>query len=256
MNLVKLLASKGLNHVFSRVNGKFQMGQSSPCRLSLIFARNAPITVILRRGPTRLVEVIKWDTKSDSFEYGQWMHGRIYAERCGLSPDGKLFVYFVVKHGKVDKDQGYKQSYTAVSKPPYLTALAMWPHGDTWGGGGRFIDNKTLRLAYSKYKTLHPGVGNTEIYMAPLPDFHPNHSPKGLIIETNLDHYDADRSFKDTAPEHIKTEWYGRDHAGRIIFVRGGKLFFLNEKSQEVLLNDFNGNEVKPIESPKWAKIW
>ncbi|MHC4756091.1 MAG: hypothetical protein ACYTBP_13215 [Planctomycetota bacterium] len=232
------------------------MDKSSPCRLSLIFARNTPITVILRRGPSRWVEVIKWDTQSDTFEYGQWMHGRIYAERCGLSPDGKLFVYFVLKHGKIDEDQGYEQSFTAVSKPPYLTALAMWPHGDTWGGGGRFIDNKTLRLAYGKYGTFHPDVGDTEIYMAPLPDVHPKHRPKGLKIETNLDYYDADRGFKDTAPEHIKTEWYGRDHADRIIFVRGGKLFCVNNKSQEVLLHDFNDNVFRQVESAKWVNEW
>lgn len=136
------------------------------CRLSLVFARVAPIVVILRRGPTRWVEVIKWNTATDLFEHGQWLHGRIYAERCGLSPNGELFVYFAMRYGRVSKEDGYQQTFTAVSKPPYLTALALWPEGSTWGGGGHFVNDKTLRLAYGGNGTNHPGVGNTTIYSA------------------------------------------------------------------------------------------
>jgi hypothetical protein len=32
------------------------------CRLSLVFASDAPVAVVLRRGPTNWVEVVKWDT--------------------------------------------------------------------------------------------------------------------------------------------------------------------------------------------------
>jgi hypothetical protein len=77
-----------------------------PCRLSLVFARDAPIVVVLRRGPSRVVEVVKWQTDTDQFEHGQWFHGRIYAERCGLSPNGSLFVYFAMKHGCVETKNG------------------------------------------------------------------------------------------------------------------------------------------------------
>jgi dehydrogenase/reductase SDR family member 1 len=38
--------------------------------------------------------------------------------------------------------------------------------------------------------------GKTELYMAPMPAHHPNHPPIGLTIETDLDHYDADQSFR------------------------------------------------------------
>ena len=116
------------------------MSKSPPCRLSLVFAREAPIVVILRRGPTRWVEVIKWNTLEDAFEHGQWLHGRIYAERCGVSPNDRLFVYFALKYGKVAR--GYEQTFTAVSRPPFLTALALWPTGSTWGGGD---DSSTTR---------------------------------------------------------------------------------------------------------------
>jgi hypothetical protein len=33
-----------------------------------------------------------------------------------------------------------------VSKPPWLTALAIWPKGDCWSGGGTFADVRTLLL--------------------------------------------------------------------------------------------------------------
>jgi hypothetical protein len=232
------------------------MSPSPPCRLALIFAQEAPVVVVLRRGPTRWVEVIKWNTQEDVFEHGQWLHGRIYEERCGVSPNGRLFVYFALKYGKVATKQGYKQTYTAVSRPPFLTALALWPTGSTWGGGGRFIDNQTLRLAYGKDATYHPGVGPTEIYMAPLPAHHPHHPPTGLRIETNLDRYAPDHNFKDRDMEYPGAEWFGRDHAGRKVFVKEGKLYRLDQEANEILLKDFNADKVRHIEAPQWAKEW
>ena len=224
------------------------------CRLSLIFAADEPVTVVLRRGPSKWVEVVKWDTAKDLFEEGQWFHGRIYEERCGLSPDGNLFVYFAAKYGG-SKSRGYEDTYTAVSKPPYLTALAMWPEGSTWGGGGRFIDNKTLRLAYGANGTRTPLNGNTEISMTHMPKHHPNHPPRGLKIETDLDFYDPGRAFR-TADTIIGTDWSGKDHSGRVIRARGGALFYVNRNDNEVLLRNFNADERREMAAPKWAQTW
>lgn len=58
------------------------------CRLFVILARSSPTGVIFRRGPTKWVQLIKWNTDDDSFEAGQWFHGRIYEHRCDMSPDG------------------------------------------------------------------------------------------------------------------------------------------------------------------------
>jgi len=117
------------------------MAAASTPRTSLfvIPALKAPVAAIFRRGPSRQVRLIKWNLKDDSFERGQWFKGRIYERRCDLSPDGELLVYFAAKqrppHG----------TWTAISRPPYLTALAFWPKGDTWGGGGYFkTDRKVL----------------------------------------------------------------------------------------------------------------
>src|SRR6266496_5416829 len=90
-------------------------------RLHVLLAREAPIAVILRRGPTNWVQMIKWRTDTDTFESGQWFHGRVYVESCDLSPDGQLLVYFAGKFNQKTM-QDDKFAWTAISKPPYFTA--------------------------------------------------------------------------------------------------------------------------------------
>ena len=84
--------------------------------------------------------LIKWDRKKDTFEIGQWFKGRIFERRCDLSPSGTLLVYLAAKHKRPIG------TWTAVSKPPYLTALALWPNMGTWGGGGLFESKSSLLL--------------------------------------------------------------------------------------------------------------
>jgi hypothetical protein len=130
----------------------------------VLLAKAAPVGVILRRGPTRWWHVTLWDTKRDAFESGQWFHGRIYPEKCDVSPDGKLWIYFAAKFSLRSADKGYQDSWTAVSRPPYLTALTLWPIGGTYGGNGLFIDSGTVM------------VGSTE------PSNHPDHPPGPLRV--------------------------------------------------------------------------
>lgn len=109
-------------------------------RLHAILARKAPAAVVFRRGPSKQVLLIRWDTEKHLFEAGQWFKGRIYEHRCDLSPSGAKLVYFAAKH----REPFY--SWTAVSRPPFLTALALWPKGDCWGGGGLFRNERILHL--------------------------------------------------------------------------------------------------------------
>jgi hypothetical protein len=101
-------------------------------RLFGICARAADRAVIIRRGPSKHVMLLTWDTRRHEFQSGQWLKGRIYEERCDLSPSGDKFIYLAASQ----KPPYY--SWTAVSRPPYLTALALWPNMGTWGGGGLF----------------------------------------------------------------------------------------------------------------------
>jgi len=117
-----------------------------PANLFVILARNNRDAVIFRRGPSKQVLLIKWGRRSDCFEIGQWFKGRIYEHRCDLSPSGDLLVYLAAKH------KGPIHTWTAVSKPPYLTALALWPNLGTWGGGGLFETESTLLLHHDAPK--------------------------------------------------------------------------------------------------------
>ncbi len=137
---------------------------SHPARLHVLLAREASVGVILRRGPSRWVQMIHWDTERDIFTLGQWFKGRVYENKCDLSPDGKLFIYFVHKgnNWRLHPDYGY--TWTAISKPPYFTALALWKEYGTWGGGGHFYDNKTVGI------------------YVPASYQHPDHPPRGIIV--------------------------------------------------------------------------
>ena len=64
------------------------MSTPPTCRLSVILAREAPVGVIFRRGPAKWVQIIHWNTATDTFTPGQWFHGKIDPERSDLSPDG------------------------------------------------------------------------------------------------------------------------------------------------------------------------
>lgn len=107
-------------------------------RLHLFFATENDRAVILRQGPSRQFRMILWHRETDTFEDGQWIRNKIYIERCALSPDGAHFLYFVLDGRWSSEAMG---SYTVLSRPPYWTALALFPQGDTLGGGGVFIDN-------------------------------------------------------------------------------------------------------------------
>ena len=145
------------------------------CRLSVILAREAPVGVIFRRGPAKWVQIVHWDTATDTFTPGQWFHGKVDPERSDLSPDGSKLLYFAIKlNGRTLADTEYGTSWTAISRPPYLTALALWPTGYAWGwtfsGGGKFLSN-------------------TEIWLRLLKDIepHPDHLPQGLTVCSNAE---------------------------------------------------------------------
>lgn len=140
-------------------------------RLGFLQARRAPVAVIFRRGPSKRVELIRWDTEHDVIERGHWFHGRIYNRRCDLSPDGTKLIYFASKFtARSVNDREYTYAWTAISKPPWLTALALWPKGDCWWGGGLFENDRTVLLNHRPEEAT------------PHKDHRP---PKGLTIRSN-----------------------------------------------------------------------
>lgn len=88
------------------------------------------------------------------YDQGAWLHGTLYPQRCDLSPDGRLFAYFALK-GSARWKPGW--TYVAISKLPWLTALAAWGTGGTWTRGIHFDgDPSVWRVADPDEGTLAP----------------------------------------------------------------------------------------------------
>lgn len=99
--------------------------------------------VILRRGPTKSVQLVMWNRATDKFRPGPWFRGRIFPDRSGLSPDGKHMIYFAMG-GLAWAIPATGGTWTAISRPPSLQAIALWGQGDTWAGGGVFLSNDSF----------------------------------------------------------------------------------------------------------------
>ncbi len=129
---------------------------SLPCRLSVFLARVASLAVVLRRGPSDWAQLVLWERDGDRFTPGQWFRGRVYERRCDLSPDGRLFVYFAAKHGRREDKDDVGEAWTAISRPPYFTALALWRNLGSWYGGGVFESNHRVLLDTACGNEAHP----------------------------------------------------------------------------------------------------
>jgi len=73
----------------------------------------------------------------------QWLKGRIYERRSDLSPDGAHLIYFAMNGRRQSETKG---SWTAISRSPWLKAIALFGKGDCWHGGGLFTSNRTYWL--------------------------------------------------------------------------------------------------------------
>lgn len=62
-------------------------------------------------------------------------------KQCGLSPDGSMFVYFML-----DYSNNRYNTLTVVSRPPYWTGIYVQEEEGHWTGGGYFETNDKLVL--------------------------------------------------------------------------------------------------------------
>ena len=195
--------------------------------LFVIPARDEPVAVILRRGPSAWYHVILWDTRRDIFTHGAWFKGRIYEDRCDLSPDGRLFVYFVRQSSR--RGTSFTHAWTAVSRPPWLHALVLWPQGTTYGGGGKFTAPRTLCGGSSD--GTHP-------------DFP---FPAGRFQIA-----DGAPELQQKCPVVPNADWSGCDQQGNVIYSKG-HLLFRRKKREDVVVADFTALEPDPKPAPDWA---
>lgn len=112
-------------------------------RLHLYFAAQANVAVILLRMEKLLFRLIKWNTTTNGFEDGQWLKAPVRPENCGVSSDGSYFIYSSFSRNPEGDFQGY---FTAISRPPYFTALHLFPEKYEYLCGGRFHSNTLFEL--------------------------------------------------------------------------------------------------------------
>lgn len=200
-------------------------------KLFAIFAAQAPVGVILRRGPSHWYHVIRWNVDHDTFEHGAWIKGRIYESHCDVSPDGNLLVYAVMRQSF--GQPGFPRYYTAVSRLPWLTALAVWPEMTTYEGGGHFTGNRSLTILAGK-------------------KHHPDFPPDGLQLGV---WHGSLRDFRSEPSGFVEgADWCGRDYKNRLLFSRGGRLF-QRVDADDTLLADFENLTPDPKPAPDWAGL-
>jgi hypothetical protein len=110
-------------------------------RLFGIAATEADVVAVLRRGPSGWTHVARWDVSPgcpdrQRFEPGAWVRSHLYQQSCDLSPDGRWLCYFTLD-GNADWPPG--TTYVAVSRLPWVTALAAWGTQGTYTGGAHFV---------------------------------------------------------------------------------------------------------------------
>ncbi len=204
--------------------------------IHILFASEPSKAVVVRRGPSKWVQILLWDTKTDSIEPGSWFHGRIYEEGCSLSPDGQLFAYFATKyHGP--KTRGVNYAYTAISRPPWLKALAIWPMDDTWGGNTKFVDNQTLMIDCPHWEKLH-----TEDTL-----------PEGMNILPRWVGIDAPEQSLPEIPKSSANYYNGKgiDQRGKSFTYKNGKLL-----REENVIIDLASMKPDPTPPPENSKFW
>lgn len=185
-------------------------------RLFVLLARRAHVAVVLRRLPGQWTQLVTWSTRSDSFERGQWLHGRLYERRCDLSPSGDKLIYFVAKHHLQKVDPSYTNAWTAISRPPYFTALALWPNGGTtYHGGGLFADEEQVQVN----ALAHRFAGRERGQCAPP---HPKHAPPARVHLSPLRLLSGDQLFVQRLVRDGWTQTSGPDVTREQTDWRGG----------------------------------
>jgi hypothetical protein len=104
-------------------------------------AARAPIVAVLRRGPSDWSHVGRWDVARGVYEPGAWIRANLYPQRCDLSPDGRWLCYFTLKGGA---RWSVGATYLAISRLPWLTALAAWATCGTWTSGLHFVEDRSV----------------------------------------------------------------------------------------------------------------
>jgi hypothetical protein len=216
------------------------MSTEPSIRLHLFHARDTTRTVILRQGPTRTYRMILWDRDGDRFQDGQWLKHKVYVERCDLSPDGEHFLYFTLD-GQWNAPT--KGSYTVICKPPYFTALRLYPQGDTYGGGGYFIDPVRFYVHSSRTTTDLIGCAESlERVFRPEPKWFSRFDP--------FSHVDAEDN--PLSLDTVTRDWLSAKRPGPAMeeYETEGACLYRRKEGARHLIRDFSDMTFEPVIAP------
>ncbi len=121
-----------------------------------IVATGAPVVAIIRRGPSDWCQVARLHLDTQSFESGAWFRGRLFPQKCDLSPDGRWLAYSAEKIGA---EWAAGETYNAVSRLPWLHALAAWETGTTNTRGIHFVERG------GSFQLEHPVIGDLSPFL-------------------------------------------------------------------------------------------
>lgn len=113
------------------------MTKRVPPRLYCIPATEAPVIAVFRRGPSDWSCVGRWDLEQGTYDSGAWLRGRLFPRRSALSPNGRFLCYFA-HNPKATWVHG--ETYVAISKLPWLSALHAFSTCGTWTRGYYFTE--------------------------------------------------------------------------------------------------------------------
>ncbi len=94
------------------------------------------VAAVIHKMPGRWWRLGRWDFASGAYEEGAWFRGTLYPQRCDLSPGGRWFSYFALQP---NSSWAPGENYHAVSRLPWLKALAAWREYATGGYVLQFV---------------------------------------------------------------------------------------------------------------------
>lgn len=113
------------------------------------------VAAVIEKRPRKWWRLGRWDLVSGKYDEGAWFCGRLYPQRCDLSPGGRWLSYFACKYGSA---WPAGESYQAISRLPWLKALAAWSECGTWSSGLHFVADPTV------WEVGDPIVGGASVH--------------------------------------------------------------------------------------------
>ncbi len=251
---------------------------ASHCRLFVYLARDVPRAVVLRCGPSDWARLSCWQTDTDTFEHGQWIKARVYERRSDLSADGALFLAFVRQSGRTLIGPSDRDTWLALSRPPWFTALAYWLIGGTYHTGGYFPAPNTL---WPSFGGDPPDDGTLPAWLEiaqghpPYVDGTPNWTERTVWLNRLLRDgwrrlaarltltmaLRSEADFGAYGGPHV-VEYAVRDEAGAAVplgradWDHRGRLRHWQWPGSWQEIADFNEQAPAPAPAPEWAREW